>query len=81
MAFVVQEEKRAWKHICVKNTEVLTPGLFLTQRLSVSQLLCTAVQGWEALLSLLLVWDCSFKAPMNYEKVNRENKMSSCTKA
>lgn len=62
------------KHICVENTEVVTPGLCLTQRLSVSPLLCTAGQGFDALVSRALVWRCSFEAPKSYEKVNRENK-------
>jgi len=56
------------KHICVESMEVLTPGLCPTQRLLVSALLCTAGQGCVALLSLVLVWNFSLKAPVSCEK-------------
>lgn len=38
-------KKECGKHICVENTKVLTPGLCLTQRLSVFPLLCNALLG------------------------------------
>ena len=50
-------EKESGKHIFVESIEVLTPGSYLTQRLPLSEVLCSAGQGRDALLSPVLVWD------------------------
>lgn len=74
--FVAWKKEKVWKtHLCGKYRGSHTWLVSDTKTLCAAPL-CTAGQGCNALLSRVLVWDCSFKAPMSWEKFMGKTKTS-----
>lgn len=73
--------KMVWKtHLCGKQWGCNTWVVWHKESVCLL-LLCTVGQGWDALLSPVLVWDCYCKAPVSYKDLKAKSKTSWCATA